>query len=60
MPEKPGAVVGVSNLHINAAMRGGQLEAFRMARDGSGALCRLKGADASLFDWYRKQIGAGS
>ena len=60
MPEKPGAVVGVSNPHIHAAMRAGKLEAFRMARDGSGALCHLTGADASLFDVYRKQTGAGS
>ena len=59
MLEKPGAVDGVSNPRIHAAMRAGKLEAFRMARDGSGALCHLSGADASLFDVYRKPTGAG-
>lgn len=59
MPEKPGAVFGVSDLRIHAAMRAGKLEAFRMARDGSGALCRLAGADARLFVRDRKQTGAG-
>jgi gallate dioxygenase len=60
MLEKPGAVVGASNLHMHAAMRGESLEAFRKTRDASGALCSVAGADTKLFDWDRKHTGAGS
>jgi gallate dioxygenase len=37
MLEKLGAVVGVSNLHIYAAMRGETLEQFRKTRNTPGA-----------------------
>ena len=36
--EKLGAVVGVSNLHIYAAMRGESLETFMQTRNAPGAL----------------------
>jgi gallate dioxygenase len=58
MLEKPGAVVGLSNLHVRAAITGGTLEAFRKTRDASGALCPVAGADAKLFDRDRKHTGA--
>ena len=38
MLEKLGAVVGVSNLHIYAAMRGESVEAFQATRNAPGAL----------------------
>lgn len=38
MLEKLGAVVGVSNLHIYAAMRGQSVEAFQATRNAPGAL----------------------
>ena len=38
MLEKLGAVVGVSNLHIYAAMRGQTLEEFQKTRNAPGAL----------------------
>lgn len=36
--EKLGAIVGVSNLHISAAMHGKSLESFRQPRNAPGAL----------------------
>lgn len=44
--EKLGAVVGVSNLHIYAAMRGESLEAFQKTRN-TRALYSVAGADAA-------------
>lgn len=44
MLEKLGAVVGVSNLHIYAAMRGQSLESFRKTRNAPGALYSVAGA----------------
>ena len=41
--EKLGAVVGVSNLHIYAAMRGETLETFRKTRNAPGALYSVAG-----------------
>ena len=38
MLEKLGAVVGVSNLHIYAAMRGETLEQFQKTRNARGML----------------------
>ena len=38
MLEKLGAVIGVSNLHIYAAMRGQSVEAFQATRNAPGAL----------------------
>ena len=43
MLEKLGAVVGVSNLHIYAAMRGQTLEAFQATRNAPGALYSVAG-----------------
>jgi gallate dioxygenase len=46
MLEKLGAVVGVSNLHIYAAMRGQTLEDFQKTRHAPGALYSVAGTDA--------------
>ena len=43
MLEKLGAVSGVSNLHIYAAMRGESLEAFQRTRNAPGALYSVAG-----------------
>ncbi|HYG88546.1 MAG TPA: gallate dioxygenase [Azospirillum sp.] len=43
MLEKLGAVVGVSNLHIYAAMRGETLEQFQATRNAPGALYSVAG-----------------
>ena len=43
MLEKLGAVVGVSNLHIYAAMRGETLEVFQKTRNAPGALYSVAG-----------------
>ena len=51
MLEKLGAVVGVSNLHIYAAMRGQTLEAFQQTRNAPGALYSVAGADAGALAW---------
>ncbi|MEO8754105.1 MAG: gallate dioxygenase [Casimicrobiaceae bacterium] len=51
--EKLGAVVGVSNLHIYAAMRGETLEAFQKTRNAPGALYSVAGADAKDLAWDR-------
>lgn len=47
MLEKLGAVVGVSNLHIYAAMRGETLEDFQKTRNAPGALYSVAGTDAA-------------
>jgi gallate dioxygenase len=47
MLEKLGAVVGVSNLHIYAAMRGQSLEEFQKTRNAPGALYSVAGAEAN-------------
>ena len=47
MLEKLGAVVGVSNLHIYAAMRGQTLEEFQKTRNAPGALYSVAGTDAA-------------
>jgi gallate dioxygenase len=46
MLEKLGAVVGVSNLHIYAGMRGQTLEDFQKTRNAPGALYSVAGAEA--------------
>jgi len=53
MLEKLGAVVGVSNLHIYAAMRGETLEDFRKTRNAPGALYSVAGSEATRArpDW---------
>jgi gallate dioxygenase len=56
MLEKLGAVVGVSNLHIYAAMRGQPLEEFLKTRNQPGALYSVAGKDAKKLEWEK---GAG-
>ena len=51
MLEKLGAVIGVSNLHIYAAMRGETLEAFQKTRNAPGALYSVAGKDAGTLAW---------
>ena len=51
MLEKLGAVVGVSNLHIYAAMRGETLETFQQTRNAPGALYSVAGKDAGALAW---------
>lgn len=50
MLEKLGAVVGVSNLHIYAAMRGETLEAFQRTRN-TNALYSVAGKGAGSLGW---------
>ena len=47
MLEKLGAVVGVSNLHIYAAMRGQTLAEFQQTRNAPNALYSVAGTDAA-------------
>ena len=54
MLEKLGAVIGVSNLHIYAAMRGQTLEEFQKTRNAPGALYSVAGSDEGKVDWDRK------
>jgi len=49
MLEKLGAVVGVSNLHIYAAMRGEPLEEFLKTRNAPGALYSVAGDVPAFF-----------
>ncbi|MEP6942090.1 MAG: gallate dioxygenase [Betaproteobacteria bacterium] len=53
--EKLGAVVGVSNLHIYAAMRGESLEDFQKTRNAPGALYSVAGATSGKLEWDRAQ-----
>jgi gallate dioxygenase len=48
--EKLGAVVGVSNLHIYAAMRGETLETFKRTRNSPDALYSVAGEGAVSWD----------
>jgi gallate dioxygenase len=60
MLEKLGAVVGVSNLHIYAAMRGQTLEDFQKTRNAPGALYSVAGKEAGALAWdaaHGKQQG---
>ncbi|MBP6901563.1 MAG: gallate dioxygenase, partial [Burkholderiaceae bacterium] len=50
MLEKLGAVVGVSNLHIYAAMRGQSLEDFQKTRN-TNALYSVAGKDSATLSW---------
>ena len=50
MLEKLGAVIGVSNLHIYAAMRGQSLEDFQKTRN-SQVLYSVAGKDAGTLAW---------
>ncbi len=49
--EKLGAVTGVSNLHIYAAMRGESLEEFQRTRNAPGALYSVAGKDSGPLAW---------
>ena len=49
--EKLGAVIGVSNLHIYAAMRGQSLEEFQRTRNAPGALYSVAGKEATGLSW---------
>ena len=51
MLEKLGAVVGVSNLHIYAGMRGETLEEFQKTRNAPGALYSVAGRDSAQLAW---------
>ena len=53
MLEKLGAVVGVSNLHVYAAMRGETLEQFQKTRNAPNALYSVAGTDANKTSWDR-------
>lgn len=50
MLEKLGAVLGMSNLHIYAAMRGESLETFQQTRNAPNALYSVAGKDAKAPD----------
>jgi len=55
MPEKLGAVVGVSNLHIYAALRGQTLEAFQATRNAPGALYSVAGKEGQAdLQWDKR------
>jgi gallate dioxygenase len=55
MLEKLGAVVGVSNLHIYAAMRGQTLEAFQATRNAPGALYSVAGKEGQAnLQWDKR------
>jgi gallate dioxygenase len=56
--EKLGAVVGVSNLHIYAAMRGETLEEFQRTRNAPGALYSVAGKAAGALSWDQAKPGA--
>jgi gallate dioxygenase len=49
--EKLGAVVGVSNLHLYAAMRGETLEAFQKTRNAPNALYSVAGKQVQPHAW---------
>jgi gallate dioxygenase len=57
MLEKLGAVLGVSNLHIYAAMRGQTLEEFQKTRNAPGALYSVAGKDAAPQPWDKPRGG---
>ncbi len=57
MLEKLGAVVGVSNLHIYAAMRGQTLEEFQKTRNAPGALYSVAGNEGKGLAWDKKNAG---
>ncbi|MDR5754489.1 MULTISPECIES: gallate dioxygenase [unclassified Caballeronia] len=57
MLEKLGAVTGVSNLHIYAAMRGQTLEEFQRTRNAPGALYSVAGKSAGKLDWEGAEKG---
>lgn len=58
MLEKLGAVTGVSNLHIYAAMRGESLEDFQKTRNAPNAMYSVAGKDAGALGWDRSARAA--
>jgi len=56
MLEKLGAVVGVSNLHIYAAMRGQTLEEFQKTRNAPGALYSVAGNEGDGLAWDKTAL----
>jgi gallate dioxygenase len=58
MLEKLGAVVGVSNLHIYAAMRGQSLEDFQRTRNAPNALYSVAGKGAGSLGWDGGKAGS--
>ena len=60
MLEKLGAVVGTSNLHIYAAMRGETLEQFRKTRNAPGALYSVARTDTPKLAWDKEPAPAKS
>ena len=54
MLEKLGAVIGTTNLHIYAAMRGQSLEDFQKTRNAQ-VLYSVAGEDQGKKDWDKKQ-----
>ena len=57
MLEKLGAVVGTSNLHIYAAMRGQSLEDFQKTRNAQ-VLYSVAGKDAGDLAWDSATAGS--
>lgn len=57
MLEKLGAVIGVSNLHIYAAMRGESLETFQRTRN-TNALYSVAGTTAGPLEWNPSNTGS--
>ena len=58
--EKLGAVIGVSNLHIYAAMRGQSLAEFQKTRNAPGALYSVAGNTRSGIDWANQSATPAS
>ncbi len=52
--EKLAAVVGVSNMHLYAAMKGLSLEAFQATRNVPGAMYSVAGKGATTTGWDKK------
>jgi gallate dioxygenase len=52
--EKLGAVIGTTNLHIYAAMRGQSLEDFQRTRNAQ-VLYSVAGQDEGKKDWDKQQ-----
>ena len=52
--EKLGAVIGTTNLHIYAAMKGMSLEDFQKTRNAQ-VLYSVAGKDAGKTDWDKAQ-----
>jgi gallate dioxygenase len=55
MLEKLAAVVGSSNLHVYAGMRGQTLDDFMKTRNAPGALYSVAGKDATSFAWDKDE-----